>query len=524
MSNPLSYLLLTKLKNQIKSFFKSPVKIICLIFFIAMIVVTVISGNAADAAGKVFGDIRELTAGITVFYSVMFVLMSYKGFGNGASMFSMSDVNFIFPAPFHQRKVLFYGLFQQIGASLLLGLFILFQYSWMHNAFNISYGTLLIILLGYAMTVFFAQIVAMAIYAFTSADDGKKRLVRTVYFIIIAVFAVYIAVLALGDQTQLVANAVKAVNGRLVGLFPVSGWIGSAVAGFIVGNAFNTVLGLALCAVFLIALVCLITYGKQDFYEDVLKSSEVAQSAITARKEGRIADASPSRVKVGKTGIEKGFGASVLYYKHRLENRRSRVFFLEPTRLTFAVMTIILAVFMKRAGISAIFATAVFFQIFTTALGRFNKELTKPFIYMLPEPPLKKMLFALAEVLPSTIAEALIIFIPVALIVGASPLDTVLCIVARLSYAFLITVGNIVVERLWGGSGSKMAVMLLYFAILLVMAAPGIALAVIPAILNPDAMQNATVFLALTVGNLPVSLLGLYLCRNMLQYAELNDR
>ncbi len=35
----------------------------------------------------------------------------------------MADVNLVFPAPFRQQGVLFYGLFQQMGTSLILGLF-----------------------------------------------------------------------------------------------------------------------------------------------------------------------------------------------------------------------------------------------------------------------------------------------------------------------------------------------------------------------------------------------------------------
>jgi hypothetical protein len=413
-------------------------------------------------------------------------------------------------------------LFQQLGASLLLGFFVLFQYAWLHSTFNISYGVLLIILLGYALTVFLAQIAAMVIYAFTSADDGRKRIVRTIYIAVIAAFLAYIAVSSLGAQAQMLPKAVAAVNGPVVGLFPVSGWIGRALAGILLGNVIETVFGLALCALLLAAMVCLITYGKQDFYEDVLKSSEIAQSAITARKEGRVGDASPSRVKVGRTGIARGLGASVFYYKHSLENRRARLLILEPMSLTFAVIVIIMAVFTRKAGLLAVFPTATIFQIFTVALGRFNKELTKPYIYMIPEPPLKKMLYALAESLPSTILEALIIFIPVALIQGASPAVALLCIVARISFAFLLTAVNIAVDRLWGGSSSKTMVMLLYFAILIAMAAPGIVLASILGVMYQGSLT--VIFLSFTVANIPVALLVLFLCRNMLQYAELNQR
>lgn len=524
MRSPLSYLLLTKLKNQVKSFFRSPAKIIYLVVILALIGVTLIGGTSADhSANRKIRDIGELLAIITAVYTVMFVLLTNNGFKNGASMFSMADVNILFPAPFRQQKILFYGLFQQLGTSLLLGVFLLFQYSGLHTVYDITYGDLLIILLGYVLTVFLGQITAMVIYAFTSADDKRKNVVRGAYYTIVGAFIVHIGIQCIGDTSQLLSRAVEAANSVFVKLFPVSGWTGRAVSGLMLGNPADIIIGLALCAAFLVFLICLITYGKQDYYEDVLKSSEIMQSAITARKEGKMGDVAPKNVKVGKTGLGKGFGANAIYYKHKLENRRSRALILDTISLVFAVISIVMSIFMKSAGITAVFITVTCMQIFSVALGRFNKELTKPYIYMIPEPPLKKMLYGLAESFPSAVIEAVIIFVPVAFILGLNPAVAVACIIARISYTFLFTAVNITVDRLWGGGANKTFVMLLYFGILILLAAPGLVLAIVISVMNPG-INIISIFLTLIVCNIPISLLALFLCRNMLQYAELNQR
>ncbi len=524
MSNPLTYLLLTKLKNHIKSFFKSPGKIIYLVIVLALIGVTLLGGTSAEKnPGRTIRDISELSAIITVFYSLMFVMTSYRGFSNGASMFSMADVNMIFTAPFKQQKVLFYGLFQQLWTSLLMGLFLLFQYTWLHNSYNITYGDLLVILVGYALTVFFAQITAMVIYSFTSAEDKRKTVIKAAYFAVIGVFLLYIAAYCLGDTTQLLQRAVEVINGSVVKLFPVSAWFSRAVSGILLGSTADILLGLSLAAGYLILLVCLVTFGKQDFYEDVLKSSEITQSAITAQKEGRIGDAAPKNVKIGKIGIGKGYGANTIYYKHKIENRRARVLILEPLSLTFAVMIIIMSIFMKKSGLVSVFITATAMQIFSVVLGRFNKELLKPYIYLMPEPPLKKMLYGLAEALPSAVTEAAAVFVPIAFILGLSPLEAVLCVLVRVSFAFLFTAGSIILDRIWRGV-SKTLGMLLYFTVVILLAVPGVILAAIMTILNPSLNQNITMLVSLLVCNIPISVLGLLLCRNMLQYAELNYR
>ncbi len=525
MSLPLPYLLITKFKNQVKSFFKSPGKIIYLLVIIALIGVNMFSGRKMDAQpDRVIRDISELTAIVTVFYSIMFTLLASKGFKTGASMFSMADVNFVFPAPFRQRNVLFYGLFQQMGTSLLLGLFLLFQYSWMHNVYNITLPMLLVILLGYAVTVFFGQITAMVLYTFTSADDRRRIVFKAVFYALAGCFLLYIVISGLADKVQFLSRAAAAVGSAVTWFFPVSGWTGHAVAGVFTGNAGHLLLGTVICAAYLVFLVGLMTYTKQDYYEDVLKSTEIMQSAITARKEGRVGEAAPQNVKVGKTGLGRGRGADTLFYKHRLENRRARVFIMDTMSLIFAAVIIALAFFMKNAGLAAVFISATCMQVFSSALGRFNKELTKPFIYLIPEPPLKKMLYALAEAVPSSVTEAVVIFVPVAFILGLTPLEGGLCIIVRLSFEMLFIAGNIAVERLWGGSSSRTIVMFLYFTVLIVMAVPGIVLAVILTPLGLFTSENVTILLSLTVVNVPVSLLVFFLCRNMLQFAELNQK
>ena len=524
MSMPLSYLLMIKLKNQIKSLFKSPGKLLYLLFIVALMGVTIFSGGKIDEQpDRTVRSLGELTAIVTLFYSVMFVLIASKGFKTGANMFSMADVNLVFPAPFRQQSVLFYGLLQQMGTSLILGLFLLFQYSWMHNVYAVTMPMLLVILVGYAVTVFFGQVTAMAIYIFTSADDKKRRIVKVVLYALVIGFLLYVAGSGLADSAQFITRAAEAVGSGVTWFFPVSGWIGHAVAGVYTGRLTALLLGIAVCAAFLVLVVQLIMRTRQDYYEDVLKSSEIVQSAITARKEGRVAEAIPQNVKIGKTGFDRGWGADVMYYKHRIENRRARVFIMDTTSLIFVAATIGIAFFMKNAGLAAVFITSTSMQIFTVALGRFNRELTKPFIYLIPEPPLRKMLYALAEAGPSALVEALVIFIPVAFILGLTPVEVALCVAARMSFAFLFTAGNIAVERIWGGSASKTTVMLLYFIVLLLMAAPGIVLAVSATSVTSPIGEDVAILLSLTGANILVSLLVFYLCRNMLQYAEYNQ-
>ena len=160
----LVYLFLVRLKNQIKELFKSPAKVILLIFIIATFVALIFSGNSVGAYGENFRDIKEMYAIIFALYNFIFFTVSYGGLSKGGTLFSMADVNFLFTSPIKSVVILFYGLIQQIGTSLLLGIFILYQYGWLHGLYGIEPGFLVIILLGYAITLFCAQFTAMFIY------------------------------------------------------------------------------------------------------------------------------------------------------------------------------------------------------------------------------------------------------------------------------------------------------------------------------------------------------------------------
>ncbi|MGI6255348.1 MAG: putative ABC exporter domain-containing protein [Acutalibacter sp.] len=531
MKSPLVYLTATKLKNQLVGVVKSPTKLIYAVFLIALFGLTAVSGGAMET--EELRDPKELTAIMTLFFTMMYLMVFSSGSSSTNSpMFTLSDVTLLFPAPMSSNKILLYGLVRQLGLSLVLGFFILFQYSWIHGLYGVGPWGLVLIIVGYGLTLFFAQLSAMACYVRTSGNQSAAKAVRYTVFGVTALYGVW-AVLSCREPLLLLANgggfepaiaAGASFFGSLPGLlFPVSGWSAGMVGAVFAGEwqlvALFAVLLVALFAV----LLGLILTCKNNYYEDVLETAETAQSAVTAQKEGQLTEVVPKNVKVGKSGLGKGWGASAIYQKHRVENRRSGVWMFSKTSLIFIAVIIVVSFFMKDGGIVGVFAFATYMQLFSVALGRFNRELIKPYIYLIPEPPLKKLLYAIKESIFAEFWEAVLIFVVVGLILGASPLEIVMCILARVSFSLLFTAGNVLVERVFGMVTSKSLIFLFYFLALILMAVPGIVAAVICAILVP-AFEIAAALLAMAVVNVGISVLVLWLCRNLLQYAELNSR
>lgn len=520
--NALAYILKKKFINNLKEFVKRPARLILGIIIIALLSVSIIGGSAgANGQDRQLRDFSELSAIITGLLIIVFSTSFNKGFKQGGSIFSMADVNFLFASPLSKRSVLFYGLIQNIGTSLLIGFFILFQYTTLHVNYGIGIGGLLLIFLAYSLTVFLGQTSAMFLYILTSDSDRKKRTANEVFIAYILLLCVYVGLMVLQNKSEILPALVGCGNSLVLRSFPFAGWVSACIDGIFTGSYIEAAIWLAVAVIAFWGILTAMSRSKREYYEDVLSSTETTYNALCAVKEGANPMAARRKIKVGKSGLGKGLGASAIFYKHKVESRRAGGFIISPSAMIFALATIGFAFFMKKAGIFAVFAFATYMQIFSVATGRLNLELMKPYIYLIPEPPLRKLLYALGELFPAALLEGVVMFVPVAFILNLSMLEGLLCVIARVAFALLFTVGGIAVERIWGGSLSKLAGVLLYFVIDLLMAVPGIALFAAVSFTSLSMVSAAaTLMICVTVGNALSALLVLFLCRNMLQYAE----
>jgi type IV secretory pathway TrbD component len=520
----LFYILLIRFKNRIKSLVKSPGALILIVILLALLLLPVLTGDHGSVDERTdYRSMEEVYAIMTVFYCIAFVMGSYSGLSKGASLYSMPDINLVFTSPISAKKVLFYGLIQQMGTSLFVGFFILYQYGWMHNTYGIFMGGLALILLGYAATVFCGQLTAMVLYSLTTGDERKSNGAKAAFLAVSGLAALYLLISVYPERGRWLETAVSVLNGFPMKLFPVGGWAQSAIVGIMAHNWMNLAFGLGALLLYTAILVGFMAKGDVDFYEDVLRSAEITYSAIAASKQGRFDGAMVQNVKVGKTGIGKGFGADSFYYKHRLESRRAKLFLLDRTSVIFILIIIAFAFFMRSAGIIPAFIFATYMQIFSVALGRWIRELMLPYIYMVPEPSFIKLLHCLRESLLRIVADAVVLFIPIAFMLKLSPAETMVCIGARISYGLLFTSGNIVVQRFFSGLTLKLLSLFFYFVTMVLLILPGIGVVALLMFLNIQILPaNLQIFSALILCNLLMSLAAVFLCRNMLEYSEVN--
>lgn len=520
----LKYLFLTTIKNSIKDLKRNPAKLIAVIFFIATIALVVVSTFLGDdSIPQNIRNINELYTIVFVLYMFIFVMMSYKGLSSGASFYSMADVNILFATPISSKKILLYGLIKQMGTSLWVGFFLIYQYAWLNTTYNLSFSGLILILLGYCIVVFCSQLTAMAIYSFSSNNEKLYKLFKFLIIGLNVIIVSYVFYNTIIISQPTVNCLVLVINSTWLNFIPVAGWTKMFVIGALIMNYHYLILGLTLNILYIYIIVYIISKTNSDFYEDVLKATEVSFNAITAKKEGNVYEGTKN-VKVGKVGINKGKGANVFFYKHLLENRRSGIFLLDKNSLIFLAICILYA-FITRSmrSILTVFMFTTYMQIFSIATSRWVRELTKPYIYMIPINPFIKLMMISKENILKIVIESIILFVAIGIILNSSIFEIMSCILARIGFGILFMSGNILTQRILGTLNSRTFILFLYFIIMVLLALPGVVMGII--VSATYGLSQVFIGLLITfVWNILISSIVIFFCRDILNYAELNNK
>lgn len=516
----LGYLFFTRLKNQLRELIRKPSKLIMAAVFILAVGVTLVpSGDGTHFHGTYRG-MDEFYALVAVLYGAIFITVAKNGFSNAGSVFSMADVNLIFVSPVKAASALFFGMLQQLGKSLYLGVFLLFQYTLAREYYGIEYTALIFVALGYGITALFSQMTATLIYMAISSSDRKTRIGKAIFYGIIAAF-ICAAVIRGGLVSDFtVEKAVYAVRSIFMYFMPVSGFVTLGVEGAVSGDAVKLLFSLGAGIIFTLTYYILVSKIRADYYEDVLSSAQTSFSAITAAKEGKTAEITPKKIKVGKEGFTSGRGASAVSEKHKIENRRSKVLILDKISLVITGMLALYSFIMP--SVIGIFVTAVYTLTLTVAAGRWAKELSYPYIYLIPEKPFIKLIHLVREQIISVVLESVICFIPVHFILGTDIRLSVAMMISRASFGLIFIGANLIFQRLFSNASKTALTVTLYMLLTLALSLPSVICGVLVSFLVPFNPEFA--LLAAVPVNIAVSAVILFSVRNILQYSEYNNR
>ena len=515
----LPYLFYTTLKNRLINFFRKPANWVVSLLMAAMLGFVIFAGGKGESAE--IRPIQELYAIVSLLYIAMFALTVYPGVKRGATLFTLPDIHLLFPAPLKPQKILLYGLVKQMGTSLMVGLFLLFQYAWVHQQYGVPLTFLLLTLVGYGLTLFLGQLTAMALYRATHDSAKKRRAARIALMALCGAGALYVLLPVFSNTSAWVQAGAEQLSRIPMLLFPVGGWMRARVAGIWEARWVQALWSLGITVLWTGVCIMLLSREQTDFYEDVLKTTETLHQTVAARREGKVQEVVPENVKVGRTGLNRGLGAAVFYYKHRLESRRARRFLLDTVTMIMLLVTLAFTFIMRGNGLVPSLAFATYMQLFTVASGRWVKELARPYIYLIPETSFRKLIHCLRESMLGFVVEAVLLMIPMGLMLSLAPLEIAFMVLARISFSLLFVAGSLLSEKLFSGMKVKSLLLMLYLLVMILLVLPGAVLSVVLSSINWLFLSPViTVLAVLSLTNLILSPLIFFLCRNILNNPE----
>lgn len=495
----LAYLMLTQIKNRILSLKKKPglliLYIVLALIVVASIVIMILFGS--ESGEKKMADERIIYLIISALGLLFVYTFVSTGLSTGSSLFNMPDVGLLFVAPISSKKILLYGLLSTVGKSLFASLFIVYQIGNLKNAFGYGFKEIFILFIIYAAMVVYGQLLAIGIYIFSNGNPVRKKLVRAVLYTLFAVLAIaYMNIRK--QQGGFLEPIFMLADSEAFGYFPIAGWFVMLFAGVAHNIASKIIISSVLFLIMGAVIIILLTSGKADYYEDVLVSTETNYQMKAAAKEGRNVSQNKSKkikVRDNALGIGKGSGAMAIFYKHLLEHRRkSRLIFIDGYTVFMMIIAGVAGYNFRTynvpdAAYYGLLATAVYFQYFLTVMGKLKQELTKPYIYLLPDSSIKKVFAASLSSLIKPCVDGCCIFGTLAVLSGHNPLECVFFALAYAASGAVFAGLTILYQRFLGGQPGTVLKVFIGMGLFSLVLGPAVAPSIVLAIILPASLR-----------------------------------
>ncbi len=514
---PCIYVLKRSCVNWVRKLKEKPATIVGIaIFFFIFLVPLLAQGISVDTSKA--GDINIL---YLIFFglSLFFVGASVAaGLSTGTSFFTMSDVNLLFTSPISSNKILVYGIIKHMGRSIVVSVFMLFQIANLRANFALSILESAYVVIVYALLVFISQVVSLVIYSFTNANQRRKDVVKYAFIILLLLVVAY---LVCGVSSR----GTEAIQDYVIYAVPVAGWLLGMLAGVLTSNIVLFVISVAVIIAFILAVIGFMIKFKPDYYEDCLINSENAYHARQAMKGDRSAQANIKRktrfknVKTMKLGG--GYGASSFFYRHLVEIKRTDKSVVFGTSsvllLALGIGMGIAARFTSNDIVFAGFAVMSYIGLFLVGITKLTQELSRHFIYLIPDSPFKKLLFASLSSIIRPFISGILLFLPPVFINGFPILTSLILVLCYASINCIYISANIVIHNIFGKYSSMSLLAFLYFLFALLLLSPAAGLGVLFGVILDSVLIG---FFTASIINFVTTIIVVFICRNLVHNIE----
>lgn len=367
--------------------------------------------------------------------AIVFVIVAtsaiWKGAKKGADIFTMPDVNFLFPSPMKPQSVLLFKTVGQIGATLAGAIYVIFQIPNLMTNFRLSVTSVCIILICFIMMMIISKFINIWTYCFLSEHAKLKKLVAKYGFAIAFIPVIFVAFFNKCLGWNMYKSVYAVAGSKISRMIPFYGWIKAACAYVFVGRYFMFAVFFALLVVGAVALVWFTWKMDVDFYEDALRQVSIKEEklesviqevqsgvGVNVKHEGKRQVKRWDKIRNNILTFEGFEGGKVLFCKTILNRKRFYPLFgLWSSTCNFyfctsvATMIAVKYIFHGDALVVAIglLIVCLFFRSFTNPMA---EETSHIFMYLMPENPYKiigwgmtgQMLEGMLDLLPAFVA------------------------------------------------------------------------------------------------------------------------
>ncbi len=443
------YYVTRSVKNQIRKLFKTWVAIL----LIVCIGFGALVGFGAVMLDEAFSDgeseeetveeewtaedtvaargIAELVIGGVIL--LVLVLNAAGADKNGCAIFQPADVNILFPSPMKPQSVLLFRLMTQIGTSLIVSLYFIFQLPSMAQDIGLSVWAVLSLLAAWLLLLVFGRFLQVLLYALAATHPRIKARLRPALFgTVLLVATAFLLYWKSGDAQPLDA-AVAFFNAPLTRYIPVWGWLKGAIMFALEGNLLGSLLSLGGTVAATALLVLVIYRTRVDFYEDAMaKSQETAELQERVQNEGKslIKRKKDRSDRLKRDGLNRGSGANVFFFKAMYNRFRfAHLHVFTKTAETYLLIavggTLILRFYIGSPSIVPITLVLAAMAFFRSLGNPIADDTQKELFIMVPENAWAKMFWSMAGGTVNCLLDLLPALLAATVILGVNPLLTI---------------------------------------------------------------------------------------------------
>lgn len=428
----LIYLMKHSFRNRLKKALKKPVTYIFLIFggaYAAMILYGwgVLAKEGGIDSAKWYIYILSLW----MYFIICSNFISYarlKGV-----IFSLSHAHFIFPAPISPKIILIQGALKNFALNFLLSIVFALAGVTIFHVPPVKAAILFLVIFG-CETLFEGSMIIL-LYAKEQRFEIVVKIICKCIYALIGVI-VLIIFIYINKNGFSIAAVEEIFNLEALQLVPAAGWCVSAIRLIIMGptavNVTGTVLYLLCCAGLAMAAFRMQCTGA--YYEDAAKFADDYAEMKSRSKKGEVVLSIGKKKKYKKARMEyKGEGAKAIFYRQFLEYKKEKFFIFGPMTIYSVIGVICCIIFIGKPenlppGLALLGAIAYLIFLTSGYLGKWDKELANPYIYLIPDKPVKKLWYATLMEHVKSFVDGIVLVVPIGIFWSVPVFQCIFCI------------------------------------------------------------------------------------------------